>query len=53
MAGNHMEDILQTCRARDAGINQRERNREIPKPGKESEKKMILMILVIHFLSLI
>lgn len=27
LAGNHMEDILQTWRARDIGINQRERIR--------------------------
>lgn len=28
LAGNHMEDILQTCRARDIGMNRRGRKRE-------------------------
>lgn len=28
LAGDHMEDILQTCRARDIGMNRRGRKRE-------------------------
>lgn len=39
LAGNHMEDILQTWRARDIGINQRERNR-VKRERERNRKKM-------------
>lgn len=43
LAGDHMEDILQTCGARDTGINQREEERgarETPR-GTERERESI------------